>query len=158
VSDPPDPPSPPPGSADGAAWSVRIVLPGEDSAVRDTLLSLRGRLARGGCGPEMGARLELVLAEVLNNIVEHAYAGGRDGAITLLLRGGGASVWCLVEDHGRPLPRFTLPDPAAPDPAALPAGDLPEGGFGWALIRRLSRGLSYERVDGMNRLSFWVDP
>ena len=35
--------------------------------------------------------------------------------------------------------------------------DLPEGGFGWFLIRSLTRDLTYLREDGYNMLCFCVD-
>ena len=34
---------------------------------------------------------------------------------------------------------------------------LPEGGFGWALIRDMTRDLTYRRQGRMNRLSFVID-
>ena len=49
---------------------------------------------------------------------------------------------------GRP-PAGRLPDGA--DCALV---DLPEGGFGWHLIRTLTRDLAYVRSGGCNRLSF----
>ena len=32
--------------------------------------------------------------------------------------------------------------------------ELPEGGFGWDLIRQLTTGLAYARVEGRNELTF----
>ena len=35
--------------------------------------------------------------------------------------------------------------------------DLPEGGFGWHVIRTLSKDLHYRRENGRNQLSFRLD-
>jgi serine/threonine-protein kinase RsbW len=95
---------------------------------------------------------ELVLAEVLNNVAEHAY-GGRRGQVWLRLRLSERGIVCRVADRGTGMPHGRLPDPAAqgPDPA-----DLPQGGFGWPLIRMLTRGLRYRRVAGCNVVVFTV--
>ncbi len=91
---------------------------------------------------------EIVLAEVLNNIVEHAYADGL-GSIRLCLSLSAGRLNCRIEDEGRPMPGGQPPAGRAPDPA-----DLPEGGFGWHLIRSLSQGLTYVRTGQINQLTF----
>ncbi|MFZ1470576.1 MAG: ATP-binding protein [Paracoccaceae bacterium] len=91
---------------------------------------------------------EIVLAEVLNNIVEHAYAA-ETGPIRLCLSLGDARLICRIEDEGAPMPGATPPAGHPPDPV-----DLPEGGFGWHLIRSLSLDLGYERDGRTNRLYF----
>lgn len=123
---------------------------------------------------ERGA-VEIVLAEVLNNIVEHAYSGelslrdnaslavpfeavssgppplpnGADDAVILTLAPSWAGLICSVEDRGAAMQGDWPSASAAPDPS-----DLPEGGFGWPMIRALCQDLHYERADGLNRLHF----
>ncbi|MBL4926828.1 ATP-binding protein [Fuscibacter oryzae] len=92
---------------------------------------------------------ELVLAEVLNNVVEHAYAR-YPGEIELRLTVDPACLHCQIIDSGLPMPEERLP---AGDPPNL-GGDLPEGGFGWNLIRTLTTGLEYHRLAGRNYLQF----
>lgn len=100
--------------------------------------------------------VELVLAEVLNNIVEHAYSDAA-GLITLDLRRARGRLCCLLRDEGRPMPAGCLPPGLAPALGPAPAiADLPEGGFGWFLIRSLTRDLHYDREPGCNRLSFSI--
>ncbi|MBK8438418.1 MAG: ATP-binding protein [Rhodobacter sp.] len=91
---------------------------------------------------------EIVLAEVLNNIVEHAYAAGT-GPIRLSLALGEGVLNCRIEDEGAAMPGETLPAGRLPNPA-----DLPEGGFGWHLIRTLGHQLSYRRSGSTNQLRF----
>ncbi len=93
-----------------------------------------------------------MLAEVLNNVAEHAYgragwAGGGGGV------GRPGGVRCRVTDRGHPMPGGEPPEGLLP---AVQPHDLPEGGFGWFLIRELSRDLRYARIGGENVLSFVV--
>jgi serine/threonine-protein kinase RsbW len=94
---------------------------------------------------------EIVLAEVLNNIVEHAYAD-QAGNITLRLVRHDGGLHCTVSDTGAPMPGLCLPEGQFQPLKDL--ADLPEGGFGWFLIRSLTEGLAYQRSKGLNRLSF----
>lgn len=118
-------------------------------AVREALADIVAFLADGGVSEDGRAQAELVFAEVLNNIEEHAYAGRDDGRVdvTILLTPQDARV--DVRDRGVAMPDHTTPDGVAPDPA-----DLPEGGFGWFLIYTLTQDLTYGRVADENRLTF----
>lgn len=115
--------------------------------VRSVLAGIRhGFLAQSP--PDLADRAELLLAEALNNIVEHAYAG-QSGALRLVLlrRAGGLVIRLL--DHGAPMPGLALPRGDLPD---MHGDSLPEGGFGWFLIRSLSHRLGYRRLRAGNLL------
>lgn len=133
---------------------ARVSIPGEPLAVRDGLRVIcSSELARGLSEDERGT-MEIVLAEVLNNIVEHAYCEN-PGEIEVALKLSFDSLAVTVVDHGLP-----MPGGKAPSGHLKPIGDfddLPEGGFGWHLIRTLSRELVYQRKNGTNRLSFRLD-
>jgi serine/threonine-protein kinase RsbW len=94
---------------------------------------------------------EIVLAEVLNNIVEHAYSE-QTGSISIALCDLGAGVEVVVTDQGRAFPQEQLPQGKLPPIDAT--ADLPEGGFGWYLIRTLVKDLTYQRLHSTNHLSF----
>jgi serine/threonine-protein kinase RsbW len=94
-----------------------------------------------------------VLAEVLNNVAEHAY-GDAGGRVAVTLTPDPAGVRCLVVDAGRAMPGGQLPEGRLPLGPDMALEDLPEGGFGWHLIRSLCADLTYARVGGQNRLSF----
>ncbi|MCK0126111.1 ATP-binding protein [Gelidibacter sp. F2691] len=98
---------------------------------------------------------EIVLAEVLNNIVEHAYQERPTGMIELLVEQTEKDVRVRVYDNGIPLPGGLLERIAEPD-LDCPTEDLPEGGFGWLLVRELTQNLRYERVDQRNCLAFSI--
>ena len=99
--------------------------------------------------------VEVVLAEVMNNVAEHAYAWRRDGEMVLGLRmtAGGLSI--SVTDDGLPMPDAELPFGERLDPTTA-LGDMPEGGFGWLIIRQLARDVTYRRHQDVNQLSFRI--
>jgi len=122
-------------------------------AVRAALQSVATSLAEAGVDLIDQATVELVLAEVLNNVTEHAYGAAMPGGVGLILALSGPALSCQVTDTGRRLPGGR-PPPASrrsPDPDALP-----EGGFGWPLIHALTRRLGYRHQGGENVLSFEI--
>lgn len=94
---------------------------------------------------------EIVLAEVLNNIVEHAY-GGTYGQIRISITRTAAFLDVCIIDAGRPMPDMTLP--LSELRPLFEGQDPPEGGFGWFLIRSLTQDLIYQRVQDQNILQF----
>lgn len=145
------PPAPDPRSI------MQLTIPADPTAVRDGLIRLVAAPPLSELDPDHRGTAELVLAEVLNNVAEHAYAGG-PGDVSVTLQRDPQGLHCLVVDSGVPMPDGNPPVgrlPGGPDTALE---DLPEGGFGWHLIRSLTLELLYARQDGQNRLSFVVPP
>jgi serine/threonine-protein kinase RsbW len=125
-------------------------------AVRVTLGDLCHALSPLALPPEETATIELVLAEVLNNIVEHAYRGASDGSVEVAVTASAEGLHVWLCDEGSPMPGGHLPLGAYSGPGSSAAG-VPEGGYGWFLIRALTRDLAYTRLDGRNLLSFRLD-
>ena len=124
----------------------------EPEAVRAALGHILRDVTPLGLSADVTGTLELILAEVLNNVVEHAYQW-QGGSITLRLGASDAALWCEVCDTGAVMPGGHLPV-GAPAVIDCRVDDLPEGGFGWFLIRALSLDLMYQRDGDTNRLSF----
>ncbi len=125
-------------------------------AVRAALIEIAGKLDGAGLPPEIAASAQIVLAEVLNNVVEHAY-GFRDGGVIMLhIWVAEDALWCETNDHGAALPEGRLPDGTFPQIDPQDACNLPEGGFGWALVRELADEITYDRVARTNRLHFRI--
>lgn len=95
----------------------------------------------------------IVLAEVLNNIVEHAFTGVRDGWIECRISRLNGAISIETWDNGTPLPPGLLSMGSMPD-IATDVADLPESGFGWFIVHSLTDDMMYERANGHNRLSF----
>jgi len=134
--------------------SARVTISADPLAVRDGLAVLFDTALLHSLAEDDRGTAEIVLAEALNNIVEHAYAHhAGEIEITLLLHQN--ALICRIIDTGLPMPNDALP--AGHLAQFAPTDDLPEGGFGWFLIRTLSRDLDYRRVDGRNHLSFRLE-
>lgn len=149
-------PAEPPDAVPGFSRAgLRRCLRSTPDAIRDALAEAQAWMTARGLSPILRAEAELVLAEVLNNIAEHAYQESR-GQIVLYLRPRAEGLFCFITDHGAAMPGGGLPEGRRPDIGGARA-DLPEGGFGWHLIRLLTNNLRYDRKRGRNRLGFHLD-
>lgn len=134
-----------------AGWAMPCARRSERHVIAAEAGAVRALLERLEAGPVLAEMTEserectlLVLAEALNNVVEHGYGGG-PGWIGLLHGRGGA--WRIV-------------DGAAPVPAGIGATPMPEeaaeGGFGWPLIHALTEEVRMRRWLGKNVLTLRV--
>lgn len=149
------------------------VFRADNSAIRSALIELKGRF-RPYADDDVIGRLELALAEVLNNICEHgveimsiptqdAYSDHAEMPMVHLcvIRQENGLI-CAVTDDGVPLPDSCLRvsdlqiERHFPKPEAGLIADLPEGGFGWSLIQGLTHSIRYIREDRRNVLAFTV--
>lgn len=132
------------------------VLNAHPVTVRATLQDVRQRFGREVDEDALG-RLELVLAEVLNNVSEHApkavAAPARPPVIHLCIVHHEACIACALTDDGRSLPVDCMLPRSLPKPGL---DDLPEGGFGWFLIQDLTQALCYYREESRNYLAFSI--
>lgn len=117
--------------------------------VREALETLLDYLSPLGLPQERCDTIQLVLAEALNNVTEHAYPDSDGGPIYLRAIVEEAQLSVVIRDRGMPLPPNLILSDAAEtfDPA-----DLPEGGFGWHLIRNLASALDHNRLARWNEL------
>lgn len=136
--------------------SFNIVFGATELEARAALAHLMEQLAVLGLPAHRAGDIQLVLAEVLNNVVEHAYQGSGQGEIHLHMVKSPEQLDFCVCDAGRPLPGEELPKACFPD-LNVPTDGLPEGGFGWCLIHELTSALGYERVEGRNVLTLGFD-
>ncbi len=134
--------------------TTRLTIPSDAHQVRLALCTLFDALATGPLPPDTRDTAQIVLAEALNNIVEHAY-GTERGEIEVTLHTSATGLHCQIADFGRPMPGGILPEGRLSLPHLM--ADLPEGGFGWHLIRSLSQDLRYRYEGGCNRLEFRIE-
>lgn len=134
---------------------LHLAFPGDELSVRDALRSVADAVSGLAAGAPPQGVVEIVLAEALNNVVEHAYSGQALGGIDLELSQHAGALAFTITDDGHPMPDGNLPQGKAHD-LSVATQDLPEGGFGWFLIHELTDQLSYERKDGRNVLMFQI--
>jgi serine/threonine-protein kinase RsbW len=114
---------------------------------------VRARLSVHDLTSEDLDTVEVVLAEVMNNIAEHAFAWRQDGELVLYLKMASEGLMCSITDEGRAMPEDALLT-EAPSLTAAKEEEPSEGGYGWLIIRQLARDVTYLRKDGVNQLSF----
>ncbi len=132
----------------GRGPAFQTVMEPDFLAVRNTSLKIDNHLAAHQLPADDHQNCSIALTEALNNIVEHGFANLDSGEIRIALTVGVTTIRAVLTDDGRAMPGFQLPEGAAPDPI-----DLPEGGFGWFMIKSLSRSQTYERCGEMNVLT-----
>jgi serine/threonine-protein kinase RsbW len=120
---------------------------------RNALSEICAYLLAKGVPTDTISTVELVLAEVCNNITEHAYSD-QPGWIELEVALKDGDLLCNSVDQGVSMPGCEPPN--IPPPVPDPPDYLPEGGFGWHIIRCLTRELTYRRYEGENRLCFKI--
>lgn len=123
--------------------------------VRRALVAVKQSMSDACLCDEDRGTVELVLGEVLNNVVEHAYGPRCKGSIELECTTDGNAIRIYVKDSGSPFPDQELPIGNPPN-LDRPLEDLPEGGFGWFLVRSLAKELSYSRKNECNTLTFLI--
>ena len=122
-------------------------------AVREALKKILDGLGPLALDVEEAGTVELVMAEALNNIVEHAYPpGDPKGPISITCIHAHDGLHLTVVARGRGMPDGQTPLGAAAN-VDVDLCDMPEGGFGWFLIKDLAKEVTYARVEPENRLS-----
>ena len=127
---------------------------GDDDAVGRLVEELQATFSARLVDPERAGNVLIVLGEMLNNTVEHAMRGRSDGWIDLTVRSFADRMEVLTRDDGRALPPALLEGGRDLPAMGDTPDDMPEGGFGWFLIHTLVDDLTYERTDGVNRMTF----
>ena len=125
-----------------------IIFDADSHSVRGALRMCLDYLAPLELSQDRLATIEIVLAETLNNITEHAY-GDQGGPICMRARAAWGKLTVVIHDRGAPLPPGIV---LAGGPDGIDPGALPEGGFGWHLIRSLATEVSHNRMARWNEL------
>ncbi len=129
-----------------------FVIQSGQLAVREALSKFLEQLGPLNLDVEETGTVELVLAEVLNNIVEHAYPQpDQSGPISVDCAHQADGLIVNIKDQGRAMPDGQMPIGQLTS-LDVEMDDLPEGGFGWFLIQHLAKDVTYDRVGNENHL------
>lgn len=132
----------------GLGGAFIINFDANSTKVREALETLMEYLHPLPLPADLSATIQIVLAEVLNNVGEHAY-DGQGGPIYLRALVDSGRLAVIIRDRGTPLPPNLI---LADEPDGFDPDDLPEGGFGWHLIRTLATELSHDRLARWNEM------
>ena len=118
--------------------------------VTEAVIEMIAWLKVQGISDEATANAEIVLAEALNNVVEHSFEYNEDGNIQLEVATEANEFSMTIKDNGKV---FTgIPQKKEMKGEAVELDDLPEGGFGWFLIHELTNEIFYTRLGDLNTL------
>lgn len=131
--------------------SLDLSFPATEAEASKGIATLSARLAAQGLPSCKSDDVKIALAEAINNVVKHAYAGIAPTNIRVDCCLFKDQLVIRITDTGKPMPDLQPPKgiPASVDTSVQ---ELPEGGFGWFLIHRLASEIHYERRDGSNLL------
>jgi anti-sigma regulatory factor (Ser/Thr protein kinase) len=116
-------------------------------AVHDALVAARSFADRAGIEGSVGARLAIVIEELVTNLYDHGgLTDEEEFELELILNRADVSV--TITDPGAPFDARRIGDDA----------ELPErgGGVGLRLVRSWASTIDYRRVDDRNRLVVWL--
>ncbi len=97
--------------------------------------------------------LEVAVEELVTNIVWYAHPEGGDHQIRLNYSVDEKRLYFTLEDEGIP---FNPVDRPPPDKIEK-IEDAKIGGLGLVLVRKMMDGMAYERKDGRNIVTIWLD-
>lgn len=96
----------------------------------------------------------LVLAEALNNVIEHAYGTETSGDIQIKGTLRSQTLSLQIVDKGRPFEG--PPDEVILNTEVYELSEMPDGGFGWFLIKSLTEDIHFSHDGGKNKLTLVV--
>lgn len=102
-----------------------------------------------GLAPDKTFQLNLALEEAVVNIMEYAYPGQEGMPVNIEAELLDDGISFVIDDSGIPFNPTVVEDPDV----TLSADERPIGGLGIMLVRQFMHDISYEYVDGHNRLS-----
>ncbi len=144
------------GPDDRMAGGPRLVLdetyPADFRWVRRAIQNALEELRKDGLTEEALGSVEIVLAEALNNVAEHAYPEDQKGELRLIIRRRAKALMFEIRDKGKPMPKGRAPMGNHPMTEFQQHDSMPEGGYGWFLIREIVSDLVYDRHDDENFL------
>lgn len=130
---------------------VKIAILSVQEEVTNVIADICSWLSEHGVPRDVAQELELVLAEALNNVVEHAYLYREDGEIEITIQLTPDLMTAQITDFGQ---KFDGPPPLREmEVEKMALEELPEGGFGWNLIRTLTDNVEFQRLDEKNQLT-----
>jgi len=132
---------------------LRLTISNQLAELRRMGFALAEFLDDEGVSNSTAHRVKLVVEELVVNVIQHAFDDGAPHAILLDVRTDAQGVAIVVEDDGKPFDPTVAPSP--PLKELLETGK--SGGLGVAIIRKVTRDLTYQRAEGKNRVHAFIE-
>ena len=132
---------------------IRASLPIRLSRVREFAEEVEAFGQAAGLPDAKVYIVNLTLDELIANVVMYGFDGVADPKINVELTVADKKLVLVLEDNGRP---FDPTQDPAPDTTS-PLMERPIGGLGRYFVKRLADRLSYDFVDGRNRVTAEYD-
>jgi len=129
-------------------------FPASPLGVRYAMRTMMRQLRPSVVDTDRLSAIEIAVTEATNNVVEHGYVADDGAHVHLNVTVTRTRVAIEIIDCGAPYPGGTVP-PLRQHDLTGDRMDLPEGGFGWMMIRELTRCLHYERQGDKNHLHLY---
>ncbi len=129
--------------------SIKLSIKSDAKNVSFVCHTVKGFLENLSIEKSIRDKVELCLAEALNNIIRHSYKNNPENLVNIKVEKEGNEIKVILVDYGIPRPADIKPSLCF-DPEDIE--NLPEGGFGLFLIDSLMDENIYKTVDGKNVL------
>jgi anti-sigma regulatory factor (Ser/Thr protein kinase) len=96
--------------------------------------------------------IETAIEELATNAIKYAFCPSQKAEITLEAAATPTRAEFIIEDNGRAFDPTEAPDPQVDRPLE----DMPIGGLGIHLVRALTDGFDYRRINDRNQVRVWV--
>ncbi len=134
-------------------FSIKVDL----AALAPTAERIRYFLCEHGVDADAIYAIEIVIEEIATNTIKYGFGNygfvsPAKGNITLTTTVTEARAELLIEDDGPPFDPTQAPDPIQ----HRDVDEMPVGGLGIHLVRTLTDGFEYKRVNHHNQVRVWV--
>lgn len=131
-------------------YNFSLSLTNNQHMVPDLLMKIRQWMVGIGVPQNKITNIQIVVAEALNNIIEHGFSIENFGTIDIQIEVDDDSTVVELMDNGK---KFTPPNISkTPLIDSTDFENLPEGGFGWFLITEITSSFELQRHLNMNKL------
>jgi serine/threonine-protein kinase RsbW len=127
---------------------MNVIVANDISEVDRLLRSVSQFCGEHGLSSEIEGDLSLALEEIVVNVILYGHPEGGKHEILVWLSLEKNYVIATVEDDGVPFNPLEAPEPDLDSPIET----RPIGGLGIHLVRNITHGLEYRRIEGRNRL------
>jgi anti-sigma regulatory factor (Ser/Thr protein kinase) len=131
---------------------MRLAIDADFKELAPASAQVRLFLTRHGVDKAAIFAIEMVIEEIATNAIKYAFPSQK-GEITIEASTTPTRAELVMEDNGNAFNPTEAPDPQVD--RALE--DMPIGGLGIHLVRELTDGFDYKRINDRNHVHVWVE-